>query len=695
MGDTALRYPGVQPFRDDGLARRTFFGRKAAAVALTDQILASRLVVVYAKSGVGKTSLLNAGVAPRLRGDPDVESAPSEDRVTQGCVPLFVRVNDVEHDLLASVLDSIRAEALRQRVEYVPGDRTSLWSFFKTVQFWRGDLLLTPVLVLDQFEELFILQSEEARDQFLSELSYVIRGVPPASALRDPSKSGTPPLIHVVLSLREDFLGLLEEASDRIPQILDHRFRLSPLDRDKAADAITGPAEIEDPNLATRPFQLKPEVVPAILDYLTKSAVRWRRTTGRYVEPFQLQLICQRIERTVAARQARGAQQGPAKQVQYSLEDLGGEAAMADTLEDFYEDAINSLPRASLKSAARRLCEEYLISPEGRRLSLDERQVQMQLKLPKEALRHLVDCRLLRTDRRAECTYYELSHDALVQPVLASRRTQALSFGWAKVALGTIFSLFSFGLIAALTALITEEREWGRGSTLLFYLGFVLPGLAFIGYLGIRLVRAGVHAQRRYHLSPEEVLSPGKSRLPIWMDNSLGWMALVSGTAIVGSYVVVLVLALIINGTVSTIPGTELSGWTHKLPTWFFMHALEMRHAPLAEIVWLAFEFGTIISFGWILLRFAARRLLLYSFRPRYKFTPVAALPATLSALLKLVWGIVTMTFASVWVLVLRQCITVWQGQFPNWFPADLIGAITNPREQTRGYLFTVGGKLP
>ena len=137
MSYTRTRYPGAQPFSDNEFSRKLFFGRDQASTALTDQILANRMVVVYAKSGLGKTSLLNAGVAPRLR----------DDRY----LPLFVRVNDVEQGPFASVLDGIRSEAERQRVEYVRGTAGSLWSFFKTVEFWQGDLLLTPVLILDQF----------------------------------------------------------------------------------------------------------------------------------------------------------------------------------------------------------------------------------------------------------------------------------------------------------------------------------------------------------------------------------------------------------------------------------------------------------------------------------------------------------------------------------------------------------------
>ena len=129
---------------------------------LTDKILANHMVIVYARSGLGKTSLLQAGVAPRLR--------------EEGFLPLFVRVNDVRIGPFRALLETIPGEAERQHIEYVPGRSESLWSFFKTAEFWRDDLLLTPVLILDQFEELFTLQSEQARAHFLNELSYLTRG---------------------------------------------------------------------------------------------------------------------------------------------------------------------------------------------------------------------------------------------------------------------------------------------------------------------------------------------------------------------------------------------------------------------------------------------------------------------------------------------------------------------------------------
>ena len=164
--------------------------------------------------------------------------------------------------------------------EYVPGRLESLWSFFKTAEFWRGDLLLTPVLILDQFEELFTLQSEEARAHFLNELSYLIRGVrPPPDEEAPPGEelSEHPPPLRIVLSLREDCLGLLEDAAEHIPQILDARFRLAPLDLRAAHEAIVRPAAVTDPGLETAPFAVDPPAVRRApgLSFSRPYACRW------------------------------------------------------------------------------------------------------------------------------------------------------------------------------------------------------------------------------------------------------------------------------------------------------------------------------------------------------------------------------------------------------------------------------------
>jgi hypothetical protein len=491
------RYPGAQPFSDDDISRKTFFGRKRESTDLANKILANRLVVVYAKSGLGKTSLLNAGVAQRLR--------------NERCLPLMVRVNDVQRGPFTSILEGIRTAAERQVVEYIPGSQTSLWHFFKTAEFWQGDLLLTPVLILDQFEELFTLQSIEAQAAFLADLGFLVRGVPPATTPQtdvDTTKRGalpselteTPPALRLVLSLREDCLGFLEEAADWIPQILDHRFRLTPLSIEAAVEALTGPAEVDDHILQTKPFSYAPEAVTTIIDHLSRRSGQLTTYTARHVEPFHLQLICQRIERIVVARQ-----QSPGSALTITMETIGGEAALRATLEDFYKQEIYALSSRRQRRAVRRLCEEYLISPEGRRLSIEEHEIHRQIKLSGETLGKLVDRRLLRSDQRADSTYYELSHDTLVEPVLATRRVKGRFLGALTICAGALLSLLiGLGVQTLLGGLIGPTKA----ETDIFEILFGALIFFSLGSLGILLFRRGVRTFRRYRSFSTYILHP-------------------------------------------------------------------------------------------------------------------------------------------------------------------------------------------
>jgi len=479
------RYPGAQPFSDDEISRAVFFGRKRESTVLTDQIVAHPLVVVYAKSGLGKTSLLQAGVSQPLR--------------DAFFFPLIVRVNDVKRGPLYSVLQRIQDAANLEKVEYVHGEQESLWHFFKTAEFWDGDHLLTPVLVLDQFEELFTLHSAEARANFLRDLGHLVRGVRPASGSTQPlqgSLSDAPPVLRVVISLREDYLGWLEEASESIPQILDNRFRLSRLTVDAAREAVENPANVQYHRFATRPFRYEATTVRSILEGLTDRSGNSAHTRESYIEPFHLQLVCQRVEELVSDRQRSE------EDVEIALDDLGGVEGLGTILRDFYQRVLDGIPQSRTRRQIRRLCEQYLISPEGRRLSLERNEIKRILKLSPDTLRDLVDRRLLRSDRRADSWYYELSHDSLVGPILANRKIQGIAFGTLGF-LGSLFvgltALFSLGGTAALGVMIGSQTlepqaTLGVGITivLLLSLSAVSAWMCVVG------VRRSVETLNRY-----------------------------------------------------------------------------------------------------------------------------------------------------------------------------------------------------
>jgi hypothetical protein len=492
MEAVRTRYPGAQPFSDDTLSRAIFFGRENETSALTDQIIANRLVVVYAKSGLGKTSLLQAGVCQPLRDD--------------GYLPLVVRVNDIKRGPMLSVVSGVQAAAQHQQIEYRPGSEHSLWHFFKTSEFWRGDLLLIPVLILDQFEELFTLHTPDVRAAFLRQLGYLVRGIRPEisepialglSAGGDTAEQAltdTPPEIRIVISLREDYVGSLEEAADDIPQILNHRFRLTPLTSESAATAVVGPTKVRDDRLVTKPFTYHPATVQSLLEYLSRRTKAGVRSPIKYVEPFHLQLICQKVEAIVANRQRQAGEP-----LEIKLTDLGGEKGLKTTLRDFYKGVLRSVEPRRTRRRVRRLCEQYLISPEGRRLSLEQSEIDRILSLPPRTLRWLVDRRLLRSDQRADSWYYELSHDSLVEPILATRRMQGLSVGLFGL-LGSILAA-SAGLGIALIFPIVGTIGFMEKGTPPRDATETLVGLvglsAFFLCLGVVVVWASVKGFRR------------------------------------------------------------------------------------------------------------------------------------------------------------------------------------------------------
>ncbi|NDB26093.1 MAG: ATP-binding protein, partial [Gammaproteobacteria bacterium] len=137
--------------------RQYFFGREGEIGELTRRVQRKQLTVLFGQSGLGKTSILNAGVVPRLR--------------AEGYCPVYVRV-----DYGSSAPPP--AEQIKQAVFRAtagsgawtrPGSAErgeSLWEFLHH----RDDELrdaegcsVIPLLIFDQFEEIFTLaQADDA-----------------------------------------------------------------------------------------------------------------------------------------------------------------------------------------------------------------------------------------------------------------------------------------------------------------------------------------------------------------------------------------------------------------------------------------------------------------------------------------------------------------------------------------------------
>lgn len=431
----ADRYPGAQPFGDTRLDWLRFRGRNQESDLLLHQLLGANLLILFGKPGLGKTSLLNARLFPLLR-DRDF-------------LPLPVRFNQTDSASPMKVFASAIAQACEaEQVDYTPGEDGGLWEFFKTAVFWREDRLQTPVLVLDQFEEIFTLQSAEFRTAVAAEIGELSSRRVPGRLRPRPGSADPPPFsdkapeVKVLISLREDDLGMLQELTPQIPSILQNRFRLTPLNEDDARSAIIDPAKLlpGEVEFGTEPFDYH----PATVEEITAAA---RRKEGG-IDPFVLQLICSHVEKQVRQRQSHQSNQTAEVTVDSSY--LGGQRGIRALAANFYLNAIGRLPQRRLRDRARDLCEDGLLTENGRRRSVDKEKLIKEFKLDETSLSTLERARLLRTEPRHGTHYYEISHDRIAEAVHQNRRWRMpREFKWG----------LSIALVLAITVALFQWNE--------------------------------------------------------------------------------------------------------------------------------------------------------------------------------------------------------------------------------------------
>jgi Novel STAND NTPase 1 len=419
VGAAHYRYPGSPPFRDTELDRRLFRGRAQEADTVLHSILSTNLFLLYAESGLGKTSLLNAGVMHELR--------------ARAHWPVSVRLNDPSKSPVQCIRELIEAAAasdpdvdlIVERAGDADGGTDNaagagtLWDLLASMEVWRNNELQQPVVILDQFEELFTLDwDDEARLGFIEQFGEVVRGHRSDAVA---AVDAAPPEVRFVIVIREDALGELEALAADVPQIMRNRFRLGPLDPQQAEAAVLEPARLDDERLQSQRFEYTEAAAREILDFLRADTQRGSSRLAAAVDPSQLQIVCQYVEQAILPGKVAALGAGEVAQIDAS--DLGGRDGLDRILSDFYRRTIESLPTSDQRSA-RNLCEDGLINRSGRRLSLEQDEIVAGFDVRPATLQALVDGRLLRADPRVGSVYYELSHDTLVGPIRAYRDEQ-------------------------------------------------------------------------------------------------------------------------------------------------------------------------------------------------------------------------------------------------------------------------------
>lgn len=375
------------------------FGRKQELAEIRALLLAQRIVLVYSPSGAGKTSLIEAGLRPHLRRRgfvvlPTIRVGSELD--VEGIEP----TNRYRASVIASLEERL-APPEQLRPEQVA--TMTLADYFGRIDAHHfattdeGAPTENPCFIFDQFEELFTLDSADyqAKAHFLSELGAV---------LEDRSR-------WALFAMREDFIAQLDPYLSHFPAGLRARFRLGLLGVDAARQAMIATAAIEH-------VDFDEIAADRLVDDLRRVQVERRGATvtdlGPHVEPVQLQVACRSV----------WSQLGESEH-QIEPHHITTGSGVDQALGEYYDNAVREVAGSIISRARlRRWFGQKLIGRDGYRNQVRGAPGS------DDTLQQLVDRHLIRAETRRGTSWYELTHDRFVAPILTSNRRFTSRWGW-------------------------------------------------------------------------------------------------------------------------------------------------------------------------------------------------------------------------------------------------------------------------
>lgn len=398
------------------------YGRTHESAVLSEIIKDNIATIVYGKSGIGKSSLLSAGISPMLRSEQYIP------------VPLRL-VHNTEVSYVEQIENRVRelVECKDELPENVPD--LGLWDFFHRHSFTKDGTTCQPVIILDQFEEIYTLTDVEHKQDiinFFTELASLLNDIKPDAVLAAESSfsGGTTASassgddfsfelstgtsfaynetvnFRFVICLREDKLYLLERNSANIPSIKTNRYNLQALSPESALEVITCPR----PDLFTK------EEAAAIVYKLADMGDEGIRT----VDPAILSLFL------------------------YKYFEKKGEANYDNIFADYYHEATKGIRDKSLA-----FLEDHLLTLGGYRnqIPVDDA---LSSGVSSTEIDTLLKQIILRSEKRKGIDYIEFSHDRLCAEAKKSRDNR-ISKQYKQI----IFKKFIGGLVFLLLIIIS------------------------------------------------------------------------------------------------------------------------------------------------------------------------------------------------------------------------------------------------
>ena len=178
------------------------------------------LTIVFGKSGIGKTSVLQAGLIPELQ--------------KKSFFPIYFRIDFAGAKPSLTQLKDFIYEKLKTKDQTISEfDNRTLWEYFHDIKLSGGKVI--PVLILDQFEEIFTIGKDKSSEvtELITELSDMAENRVPATVYAEYQKRDELLPSHyerqqyrVIIGLREDYLAQLESLKKYLPSIQKSRCRI-------------------------------------------------------------------------------------------------------------------------------------------------------------------------------------------------------------------------------------------------------------------------------------------------------------------------------------------------------------------------------------------------------------------------------------------------------------------------------------
>lgn len=436
-------YKGLVPYTDDDAAM--FFGRDAERSIIVANLRSSRFTLLYGPSGVGKSSVVGAGVVHYLR-------QRAKASLLKRGTPEFAVIyfNQWRDDPLVGLLRAVRleVESLLGRTFDDPST-TRYKTLDEQLKVWAeragGDLLI----ILDQFEDYFLYHpNEDGPGTFVEEFPRVV--------------TDREARVNFVVSIREDAVAKLDRFEGRIPTLFDNYIRIDHLDRSAARDAIVKPIDqynkgVDDPSSKV---SIEPPLVDAVLDQVKTGRVSLTETgmgvikseskdhaeeaTVERIETPFLQLVMTRLW-------DEELRNGSHVLRRETLDKLGGAERIVRT---HLDKALGALPAMERQAAAGMF--HYLVTPSGTKIAHTARDLAEYTHTSEKQLTPVLEkmaasgIRILRPvapppDQLEAPTRYEIFHDVLAPAMLdwrrrylQQRRTRFIGIGAGALALAVL-----------------------------------------------------------------------------------------------------------------------------------------------------------------------------------------------------------------------------------------------------------------